>query len=116
MEKPKVILADKPDGSGATDSRGVVKNVQFDPIQITHQQAGNKLKLTVILTDHFDHKLIGVSRSIMTKTKQASSVKWQDNADGSYSTELLLSKVGTDTLQVTVNNISQSQTIQVNAP
>ncbi|WP_272656482.1 invasin domain 3-containing protein [Providencia sp. PROV135] len=116
VEKPKVILADKPDGSGATDSRGVVKNVQFDPIQITHQQAGNKLKLTVTLTDHFDHKLIGVSRGIMTKTKQASSVKWQDNADGSYSTELLLSKVGTDTLQVTVNNISQSQTIQVNAP
>ncbi|HCI95347.1 MAG TPA: hypothetical protein DHV44_03490 [Providencia sp.] len=116
VEKPKVILADKPDGSGATNSRGVVKNVQFDPIQITHQQAGNKLKLTVTLTDHFDHKLIGVSRGIMTKTKQASSVKWQDNADGSYSTELLLSKVGTDTLQVTVNNISQSQTIQVNAP
>ncbi|NIA75042.1 hypothetical protein HBA43_10425 [Providencia rettgeri] len=116
VEKPKAILADKPDGSGATDSRGVVKNVQFDPIQITHQQAGNKLKLTVTLTDHFDHKLIGVSRGIMTKTKQASSVKWQDNADGSYSTELLLSKVGTDTLQVTVNNISQSQTIQVNAP
>ncbi|MEX6256589.1 Ig-like domain-containing protein [Providencia huaxiensis] len=116
VEKPKAILADKPDGSGATNSRGVVKNVQFDPIQITHQQAGNKLKLTVTLTDHFDHKLIGVSHGIMTKTKQASSVKWQDNADGSYSTELLLSKVGTDTLQVTVNNISQSQTIQVNAP
>lgn len=80
-------------------------------------KAGEKVTLTVTLKDAFGNGLKEVSsNSIVTTHHQPGAVIWKDNADGTYTTELLLKKQGKDTLKVTVNNNSKEVNINVGSP
>ncbi|WP_353243957.1 invasin domain 3-containing protein [Providencia sp.] len=117
VSNPSTIVAENSDGSGTPGQRGVVANVQFSTVPSGNLQAGSHLILTVMLKDSFNNPLRGIdSNSIAITHQQSGAVTWKDNGDGTYTANLLLSKLGTDTLKVTVNTISQSQDIDVKAP
>ncbi len=112
---PSTIVATNHQGNGIKGQRGVIAKVQFNTAPSGTQPAGTLLALTVMLEDSFGNSLTGVNSLAITH-QQSGSVIWKDNADGTYTADLLLSKLGTDTLKVTANGISQSQVIDVEAP
>ncbi len=117
VSNPSTIVAENSDGSGTQGQRGVVANVQFSTAQSSNLQAGSHLALTVMLKDSFNNPLRGIdSNSIAITHQQSGSVTWKDNGNGTYTADVLLSQLGPDILKVTVNRISQSQTIDVKAP
>ncbi|MEX9602714.1 MULTISPECIES: invasin domain 3-containing protein [unclassified Providencia] len=117
VSNPAPIAAAASDGGGKKGQHKVVNEVQFIVAPTANLKAGNKVTLTIMLKDAFGNGLKEVSSNSLTIIHQQSgSVIWKDNADGTYTADLLLSKLGTDTLKVTANGISQSQVIDVKAP
>ncbi|HBC7430230.1 TPA: inverse autotransporter beta domain-containing protein [Providencia rettgeri] len=117
VAKPTTLVVINGNGSGAKNQRGVVDDLLFTTAPTDNLKTSDKLKLTVTLKDYFDNPLRGIeSKSIVINHKQTSSVVWKDNADGTYTAELLLKKQGKDTLKVTVNNNSKEVNINVGSP
>ncbi|WP_272685415.1 invasin domain 3-containing protein [Providencia sp. PROV130] len=114
---PSTIVATNGNGKGNRDQRGAVAEILFAVSPQVDLKAGGKVSLIVTLKDHFGNTLKGIeSASIALIHKQSGSVEWKDNGNGTYTAELLLTKPGTDTLEVAVNGIKQSQTIDIEAP
>ncbi|HHE8320300.1 TPA: invasin domain 3-containing protein [Providencia rettgeri] len=117
VSKPTSIEAAASNGSGTKGKYKVVSDVQFDVAPTANLKTGDKITLTVTLKDAFGNGLKGITSSSITTThKQSGTVIWADNADGTYTSTLLLKKLGADTLKVAINGIPQSQTIDVKAP
>ncbi|MEX9870090.1 invasin domain 3-containing protein [Providencia huaxiensis] len=117
VSNPAPIAAAASNGGGKKGQHKVVNEVQFIVAPTANLKAGNKVTLTITLKDAFGNGLTEVSsNSIAIAHQQSGSVIWKDNADGTYTADLLLSKLGTDTLKATANGISQSQVIDVEAP
>ncbi|MEY0429894.1 invasin domain 3-containing protein [Providencia rettgeri] len=114
VANPNTIVAVNSKGDGIKGQRGVVAKVRLNTAPSGNLQSGSSLALTVTLEDNFSNALTGIN-SIAIAHQQSGSVIWKDNADGTYTADLLLSKLGTDTLKVTANGISQSQVIDVKA-
>ena len=116
VAQPDTVTATA-NGGGTTDQRGVVSQVALQATPNTKLTSGDTVQLMVALKDSFNNPLKGVdSSSIAITHQQSGAVTWKDNADGTYTANLLLSQLGADTLKVTVNSISQSQAIDVKAP
>ncbi|HBO24561.1 MAG TPA: hypothetical protein DD649_16985, partial [Providencia sp.] len=117
VKKPSTLVAINGNGSGDQNKRGVVAKMLFTATPTANLKTSDKLKLTVTLKDYFDNTLRGIeSTSIVINHKQTGSVVWKDNADGTYTTELLLKKRGKDTLTVTVNSVNKEENIDVGSP
>ncbi|HHD7739320.1 TPA: invasin domain 3-containing protein [Providencia rettgeri] len=117
VSKPVPIAAVARDGSGKKGQYKVVNEVLLNVAPTSKHKAGEKVTLTVTLKDAFGNGLKEVSsNSIVTAHQQSGPVIWKDHADGTYTADLLLRKLGSDTLKVTVNNTIQSQDINVEAP
>lgn len=117
VSKPVPIAAVARDGSGKKGQYKVVNEVLLNVAPTSKHKAGEKVTLTVTLKDAFGNGLKEVSsNSIVTAHQQSGPVIWKDRADGTYTADLLLRKLGSDTLKVTVNNTIQSQDINVEAP
>ena len=117
VKKPSTLVAINGNGSGDQNKRGVVAKMLFTATPTANLKTSDKLKLTVTLKDYFDNTLRGIeSTSIVINHKQTGSVVWKDNADGTYTTELLLKKRGKDTLTVTVNSVNKEENINVGSP
>ncbi|MBQ0365293.1 invasin domain 3-containing protein [Providencia rettgeri] len=114
---PSTIVAMNGNGKGNRDQRGAVAEILFAVSPQVDLKAGGKVSLIVTLKDHFGNTLKGIeSKSIVLSHQQSGSVEWKDNGNGTYTAELLLTKPDTDTLEVAVNGIKQSQTIDIEAP
>ncbi|ENA0806843.1 invasin domain 3-containing protein [Providencia rettgeri] len=117
VSKPVPIAAVARDGSGKKGQYKVVNEVLLNVAPTSKHKAGEKVTLIVTLKDAFGNGLKEVSsNSIVTAHQQSGPVIWKDHADGTYTADLLLRKLGSDTLKVTVNNTIQSQVINVEAP
>nr|ELR5135481.1 inverse autotransporter beta domain-containing protein [Providencia rettgeri] len=100
---------------GHTGDRGVVNNITLNTSSITALKSGDSLKLTVIAKDAFNNPLKGIDLNSITLThNQKTNVTWKDNQDGTYTTDLLLTQLASDTVKVSINGHAQNVNIVVN--
>ncbi len=75
-------------------------------------KSGDTLTLTVTLEDAFGNPLTGVDLAQSLTHKQAGNVTWIAQKDGTYTANLVLTKLGQDHLFITADNI-QSPTMGI---
>ncbi|QKJ50952.1 hypothetical protein G9396_08380 [Providencia rettgeri] len=83
----------------------------------THRfESGNPLDVTVTVSDAFGNGLAGLNTDNIDVGKhKGNTLKWGDNGDGSYTTTLTLTEVGSNDLTASVNGTRSPLTeVQVN--
>lgn len=113
VSSSNIIPANHPDGSGPKGEKGVVENVYFTKQQTPTARSGHQFSLDIILEDAFGHRLSGVNLDNAITHTQQTSPQWRDNKDGTYNINLLLDKLGDDTLKAVINQV-ESQSIAIN--
>ncbi|EJF7711148.1 inverse autotransporter beta domain-containing protein [Providencia rettgeri] len=99
---------------GQAGTRGVVNNISLTTSTLSALKSGDILQLTVTAKDAFGNSLKGIDTSNITLTHtQKTKVTWKDNQNGSYTANLLLTQLASDTVKVSINGQSQDVNISV---
>ncbi|MBX7016662.1 hypothetical protein EX221_19755, partial [Bacillus aerophilus] len=95
VDKPQPIKPKDPSGIGQKGEQGVVDNIAITTGDTSHLQSGDKLEITVTITDAFNNGLSGLdTNNINIGKHKGDTLKWVDNQDGSYSTNIELTEIG----------------------
>ncbi|QLQ97999.1 invasin domain 3-containing protein [Providencia alcalifaciens] len=97
---------------GNMGEQGVLETVALSSAALTGLQSGDTLDLTVTAKDAFKNPLTGLASAIALTHGQTGSFVWKDHHDGTYTTSLPLTKLGSDSLTATINTIA-SQPISI---
>ncbi|MEQ5318632.1 hypothetical protein ABN239_16480 [Providencia vermicola] len=101
---------------GQQGRKGVIDKVAIT-LDHTHRfQSGNPLDITVTVTDTFGNGLAGLNtENIDIGKHKGNTLNWMDNNDGSYTTTLTLTDVGSNDLTTFINSTRSPLTaVQVN--
>ncbi|MFP4864038.1 invasin domain 3-containing protein, partial [Providencia rettgeri] len=116
VEQPKPISPNNSNGTGQQGEKGVIDKVTI-ALDHTHRfESDNPLEITVTVTDAFGNGLAGLNTDNIDIGKhKGNTLNWVDNGDGSYTTTLTLTDVGSNDLTASVNGSHSPHTeVQVN--
>lgn len=110
VEQPQPVKPQNPNGTGQKGEQGVVDKIEIKTGNTVGLQSGDKLEITVTVTDAFNNGLSGLNTNNIDIGKhEGDTLAWVDNGDGSYTTTLPLTEVGNNDLTVSINGTASPQ-------